>query len=388
MSPGIWSTLDRLASGQRPAAVLAEWKCLANGEFAMLEGFLRATQRLAGDYPCLSEPDCGCRHELDPCDDTRWVARCQCGLGDCPPAWLTPSDLIIHELDAVGFGGKVARTLGFGPPESGAVLYAAPKVWQVGTYAATRSPVYLGIFPSEAELFANIEGLVSSRPEPFILLVPTAGLRSAAVDAYLGRVHCGFVPLAPCVQGDGRGGFQVGSPIEPVLKRFVADLAQARNMAPVLEGIFREVAAVRDDRRNLSAGNARLKQMHGEGMFAFAKHIDREARAQFLAIMAGGDVAKAARDLGVKDSTLRSQLAKWPRRGKAYAALEEIVRWRKAIRGQAGMEFAKRVASGAERDVDFPSLIRDVVAELEELTPENWEEQCADLAEALRKAVS
>jgi len=52
------------------------------------------------------------------------------------------------------------------------------------------------------------------------------------------------------------------------------------------------------------------------------------------------------------------------------------------------MEFAKRVASGAERDVDFPSLIRDVVAELEELTPENWEEQCADLAEALRKAVS
>ena len=52
------------------------------------------------------------------------------------------------------------------------------------------------------------------------------------------------------------------------------------------------------------------------------------------------------------------------------------------------MEFAKRVASGGERDVDFPALIRDVVTELEEMDPENWEKRCADLADALRKAVS
>ena len=92
-----------------------------------------------------------------------------------------------------------------------------------------------------------------------------------------------------------------------------------------------------------------LAQMHGEGMFAFARHIDREAREQFLAIMAGGDVAKAARDLDMRDSTLRSQLAKWPKRGKAYAALAEIIRWRKSIKGQAGMDSPSgwlRVLSG------------------------------------------
>ena len=81
-------------------------------------------------------------------------------------------------------------------------------------------------------------------------------------------------------------------------------------------------------------------------------------------------------------------LDKWPKRGKAYAALAEIIRWRKAIKGQAGMDLAKRVASGGERDVDFPALIRDVVTELEELDPENWEERCRSLADALRKAVS
>lgn len=282
----------------------------------------------------------------------------------------------------------MARVLGFGPAENAAVLYAAPKMWHVGTYAATRSPVYLGIFPSEAELFANVEGLVSSRPEPFILLSPTAALRSAAVDSFLARVHCGFVPLSPCV-GAGEGGkFRMVCPIEPVLKRFVSDMAQARNMAPVLEGIYREVAAGRSERGSLSAAKARLEQMHGEGMFAFARHIDREARQQFMAIMAAGDVAKAARDLGMNDSTLRSHLAKWAKRGKAYAALAEIVRWRKCIKGQAGMEFAKRVASGGERDVDFPALIRDTVAELEEIDPGNCEERCADLADALRRAVS
>ena len=148
------------------------------------------------------------------------------------------------------------------------------------------------------------------------------------------------------------------------------------------------LAEVRKEFHEMRRGKERLAQMHGEGMFAFARHIDREAREQFLAIMAAGDVAKAARDLDMKDSTLRSQLAKWPKRGKAYAALAEIVRWRKSIKGQAGMEFAKRVASGAERDVDFPALIRDVVAELEEIAPENWEERCGDLADTLRKVVS
>jgi len=160
------------------------------------------------------------------------------------------------------------------------------------------------------------------------------------------------------------------------------------DIGELLGGIHREIAAVRKEFREMRTGKERLAQMHGEGMFAFARHIDREARQQFLAIMAGGDVAKAARDLDMKDSTLRSQLERWPKRGAAYAALAEIIRWRKSIKGQAGMEFAKRVASGGERDVDFPALIRDVVAELEELAPENWEERCGDLADVLRKAVS
>lgn len=171
-------------------------------------------------------------------------------------------------------------------------------------------------------------------------------------------------------EGGERGEGRLGSPASPdfgISNRFAAGVGAANVLAEMRQGFGAlqvGLADVRKEFHEMRRGKERLAQMHGEGMFAFARHIDREAREQFLAIMAGGDVAKAARDLEMKDSTLRSQLAKWAKRGKAYAALWEIVRWRKSIKGQAGVEFAKRVASGAERDVDFPALIRDVVAEL------------------------
>ena len=193
--------------------------------------------------------------------------------------------------------------------------------------------------------------------------------------------------------GEGGKG-RPGTPTSPdfgIANPFATAVGAADVLAEMRQGFGAlqvGLAEVRKGVHEMRRDKERLAQMHGEGMFAFARHIDRGAREQFLAIMAGGDVAKAARDLDMKDSTLRSQLAKWPKRGKAYAALAEIVRWRKSIKGQAGMEFAKRVASGAERDVDFPALIRDVVAELEEIAPENWEERCGDLADTLRKVVS
>ena len=73
------------------------------------------------------------------------------------------------------------------------------------------------------------------------------GQKTKVQGSFLARVHCGFVALAACLTGDGRGSLRVTSPIEPVLKRFAGDLAQARNMGPVLEGIHREIAALRDE---------------------------------------------------------------------------------------------------------------------------------------------
>lgn len=220
MGAGIWNTLETLAEGHPPAAVLAEWQQLLNGDFVHLSDFLRVTQRLAGDFPCLSAPDCGCRHEPNQIDDERWIARCMCHDGDCPATPLAPTDLIVHELDILRFGSAVARALGF--DEQDGIRYAAPKFRQVGFYPATQSPVYLALCPNDGQLIANLEGLAASGGEPFILLAPTGRSRTETVDLVLARLRCAYIPLSAFVALDGPGKFRVTNSIKPVLDRFVA----------------------------------------------------------------------------------------------------------------------------------------------------------------------
>ena len=155
-----------------------------------------------------------------------------------------------------------------------------------------------------------------------------------------------------------------------------------------LQDLKREVVACREDYRELRAAKNCLEQMQGEGLFGFVQKIDRQTLDVFFRILASGDIAKASRALDMNDSTLRSQVAGWRQRGKPYRALAEFVRWRKSIRGQAGIDFSKRLASGAEREADFAGLIRDIIEELENLHPSDWEEKCQSLADALRHAIS
>lgn len=384
MATGLWNTLELLAETHPPAAVMAEWRQLAGADFAALNRFLCPTQRLAQNYPCLAERDCGCRHEVE---TTELFSVCQCEFGGCEAVKLTPAEIIIHELDTPRFGDAVARSLGFGVVENGHAPRAATKIWPAGTCTVTRSPVLLAICPNESQLLENLQVFAGARTEPFILLAPTAGPRSEAVNALLQRQRCAFIPLGHHLAADG-GKFTVTNPIQPILERFVAGLADVPSIAPVLEGIKREIKSVRDERRSLLSAKARLEEMQGEGLFGFVQKIDREARELFFAILAAGDAAKASRVLTMKDSTLRSKIAKWRKRGKAYAALAEFVRWRKSIRGQAGIDFAKRLASGAERETDYAALIRDIIEELEEFNSDNWEDKCDSLANLLRGATS
>ena len=214
MNRGLWTTLELLADTLPPAAVLAEWRQLAGVDFPALKRFLIPTQRQAQNYPCLSERDCGCRHEVDP---TELFSVCQCEAGGCDAAKLTPAEIIIHELDAARFGDAVGGALGF---EAGAVMNTtAPKIWPAGIHADTRSPVFLSLCPNETELLANLESVASICGEPFIVLAPTARVRSATVSAFLQRERCAFIPLTACLVPN-QGGFRVTGLIRPVLDRF------------------------------------------------------------------------------------------------------------------------------------------------------------------------
>ncbi len=233
MSRGIWNTLELLAEGHRPAAVLEEWQKLTGSDNGMVGTFLRATSRLAGDYPCPKEPGCGWRRELVPMDEDQWMARCARDIGNCRGTVLPQQDLTIHELDVERFGNAVGGALGFEPVVGTGVTTAVPKIWPAGIHAETRSPVFLSLCPNATELVTNLECMTAVCGEPFIVLAPTARVRSAAVGAFLQRERCAFIPLASCLAPNGAG-FRVTGSIRPILDRFAAGLVVPRNAAFML----------------------------------------------------------------------------------------------------------------------------------------------------------
>lgn len=358
-----------------------------DGEFELGREFLKQAKEPSEFHPCINRPTCGFPHRVVMHAPTRLVAVAEGDGAECLPFKVEPHDLLVYAVDKMKFCGAVARAFKFeATPAGEGGLPDALKVWPVGTYARTRSPVYFCL-PGDFTL-ANIEGLINAQKEPFILLAASPRSKSATVQSLLQRQRCEFIPLANSLALDGKGKFKITNSIQPILDRFAAQLADVPTIRPVLEGIHREIKSVRDERQALLSAKARLEQMHGEGLFGFVKKIDREARELFFAILAVGDTAKASRDLQMKDSTLRSKIAKWRKRGKPYVALAEFVRWRKSIKGQAGIDFAKRLASGADREIDYPALIRDIILDLEEINADNCEEKCDKLANLLRQSVS
>ena len=190
--------------------------------------------------------------------------------------------------------------------------------------------------------------------------------------------------MAPCLAGGVGGSLRVTSPIEPALKRFAGDLAQVRNMGPVLEGIHREIAAVLHDRRDLTAEKARLEQIMAEGLLKFLGRIDAQSLRVAYAVLAKGDIAKAARELEMKDSTLREFVAKWKGKGKDYAVLADLVRWRKETKFTGTVPLNEAVLAGQTSNVDYGGLIADVLDGLLTMTEGNWEDKREELAELLR----
>jgi hypothetical protein len=148
----------------------------------------------------------------------------------CPAPRLTAKDLAIYELDAEGFAVAVGRAFGFAAAEFAGVAQAAPKMWPAGVFADTRSPVYLALCPNEVQLLASLEGVAGICDEPFIVLAPTAPVRSELVASFLQRHHCGFIPLTSLLVTAGPGKFRVTGTIAPVLGRLKARIVAKGDM--------------------------------------------------------------------------------------------------------------------------------------------------------------
>ncbi len=317
-----------------------------------------------------------------------WVAVCDCTEGGCPNIRLSAAEVVVHEPDMEKLVDGIRAALGFESAAAGG-LGGALVSHAVGVRGVARSRVLLTLASSEDLLLREIEALLAVVAAPFILLTPTPAHCTVRVEGVLRRNCCVFIPLSAVLTPGKGGSLGLTGAIDGILADFDRALVtRGEGLLKTVEGIGRDIKAVAKQKADLCAAKVRLEQMQSEGMFAFAKKIDRETRDIFFTILASGDVAKASRELAIKDSTLRSKIADWKKRGKDYAALAEFVRWRKAIHGQAGREVAKRLVSCGERDEDYPALIQDMLGELESFNRDNWEEKCEELADLLRASVS
>ena len=112
-------------------------------------------------------------------------------------------------------------------------------------------------------------------------------------------------------------------------------------VAQGLHGLQQENGQLRDSK-------ARLEQIAAEGLLKFLGRVDAESLRVAYAVLAKGDLAKAARELKVKDSTLRDLVGKWKGMGKDHAVLADLVRWRKdtKFKGTVPLDEAVLAAGG------------------------------------------
>jgi hypothetical protein len=122
-------------------------------------------------------------------------------------------------------------------------------------------------------------------------------------------------------------------------------------------------------------------------MFAFTQKVDAKSFQAFCTILAEGDVSKAARNLGMGDSTLRDLLRDWQGGGGAYERMLDVVRWRKSVGRTETVPLSDEVILGKARPTDYPALLSEVLEGLLSMTASNWEDLSKELAEMLRAEI-
>jgi hypothetical protein len=172
-----------------------------------------------------------------------------------------------------------------------------------------------------------------------------------------------------------------------------AVLRELRGVMQRVEGLAGDVKAVthahqelRCENERLRAAEAALGAIQAEGLLTFVHALDVEAFKLAVAVLAQGDVAKAARALDLDLEQVRWKLRTWRKSKGVYRRLAELIKWRKGKRMLGLCEYKDalaKVASGTDRE----TVLSEVLSGLMSMTEGNWQDVCAELRLELRKLV-
>jgi hypothetical protein len=381
LKPGdFWQGLENLASGR---GVLADWDWAFGDTFVAIARFLWPVGERSANVPCPAEHGCTCRHEVRWSDACGWIAVCVCHSEDwpCETFEVSDQDMYLHALDRRRFLECVRNTLDFQWQRS--ATYERVGLSEIGWYEEAATPVFFSAVGSEP-LLRELHRMMCLRDGPFLLLTPTGSACTAEVERTLRERGAGHIALSSVVEILPGARFCARATLAPMLAEFVRRVASAREPAAVLSNIHREIASVRTEFVELKGAKQRLEKMLADGMFAFTSKVDATSFHAFCTILGKGDVSKAARALGMGDSTLRDLLREWRGRGPAYAKMLDVVRWRKRVGRRETVMLNEDIISGKAPSAERPELLSEVLDGLLSMTEGNWQDLSTELAEMLR----
>ncbi len=246
--------------------------------------------------------------------------------------------------------------------------------------------VYLSLARSQV-LLRELELLWGIRQDPFLLLTPTGSSCGVEVESALRRDGAAHLSLALILKPQPGGRFQADRQLAPVLAGWTDRAARASGAEELLRGIRKEIAAVRTDFVQLKGAKENLQELAAGNLFAFVQKVDATSFKVLCAILADGTVAGASRVLQIPDSTLRKVLKQWKHRQGPYAAMLDLVRWRKNMGRKKTVALNQNILLEKASAVDYPGLLADVLDGLLEMNGGNWEEVCERLREMLEPAL-
>ena len=376
-----WTALDGVSSG---VALMVDWHWIFGSAVDALRPFLALTGERTQSFPCPGDRPCDCRHAINETSRGELIAACCCDHNHCGTYQLEPEDILFHGIRFNRLGEAIRNALGFGAP--GPSPYVSAGLREIGTYTATAAPVYLSLEGRDG-LLRELTRLLGLREGVFLVLTPTGSSWSPEVEA-LARPHAGGHVSLSSVLTAGTNGFASNGAIEPMLAEFGRRLGRRVDSGAVLRSIHHEITAVRTEFGELRTAKQRLEKMLADGMFAFTRKVDAKSFKILCTILAEGDVAKAARRLGMGDPLMRYALRQWAEQGGAYAVMLDLVRWRKKVGRKEELPLNDAILNERADTTDYPGLLADVLDGLLSMTAENWQEHADELAELIRPALS
>ena len=392
MMTHLWTTIETFTATK---AVLAEWKSALGAEFDKAKGFLRPTQQQTRTYPCTNKISCDCRHEVVEVGESNisLLAVCQCDHQNCPAIHIEPKDIVVHELDLRKIGEAIRIAFRF-DASTFSTSTSSHRVYRIASYGSARIPVYFTIPIEESVFLKDLEEVLSSMPDPFILLTPTHMHHTPTIESILKRHQCAYIPLSMTLSLDDKGQLRSICSIDGILADFQRRLTEGSGLPQALQRIDKNIEAVAKGHYELNKQNEELRKLHAEGYLKFVSRFNSEDFRALAAIMLFGNRKAAAESLNIPSRTFYDRVSNWKKKGPEYKRLFQMVEWRKKNGCKITVPLGNSLQSGEPSDeaenpetinavIDrirnddldqksYPELLRDILIVLQKQNPENW----------------